>query len=613
MADETQVDTAPIGRISWQDAMPGMNDTSAPEEAKPLPTLNPSNSPYTPLELPQVQPRPFDNSGPQVPQNLGNVTHGGAVAYMVDSILKGAARGVGQAQAYQADQYNRKLAAQQSIYNDQAKQLYDMTVAGIDPNSQEFRAARGRVLASWQAVMQTMGERIPQPKKSKKSQQGQATGTDQTTLLQTAMDKSKPQDAIQATYQIASKMGPPVFHQIAPYLTPQYQQQQRQKAQIAASEQTGQLATTEAATAKAQNEARLQQLLAQAPPTDPTAAKAREDEISRLQEALAPPQRTFKASETTRYRTDPQGNEIQYQIDPYSGEEVQGTEKIVKTAASVAPKGWKVAGQIATNADTGQQFALNDPNAPGFVKSVKAAIDASKDVTTVGTHTVMVWNGTTEVPVQVETTSTKSVGGTAHPSGGTARTSSSGAPNAGVVSTGSPVGYKLSPETTTLLKNTGAANTAYQAAVSTYNDAKRDAVVAKTPQGGVARMNLLADFLKSLGAHTAGVSGSQVRLTNVEWQYAVQSAPILQRIAAKFGVNSSGGVTYLSGITLSPEQIDSLVAEMGRKALTAGDTLQSLRKQAQASQQRDAGVIRSTPNQSPASSGFDFNAYPAAQ
>lgn len=642
MADQTD-STAPIGRISWQDAMPGMN-TPAPEQAdtKPLPTLNPADSPYTPLNLPEVTPRQVPIQEETPVDNLGAVSRGGAIAYMADKILRGVMQGYDFAQQRKADQFNKKLKAQEDIYHQQADQFNALSKAGYGPvlkdpsqisspgftqtpefqaASPEWKAAYNRLFAANQAIMQTIGSRIPQPKQSKKSKQGQANGQDQSNLLQRFLNHQKdPQDALQAVYTAKMNMPPTPFIEMMPYFTAQYHQQVGQKAQTAASAQTGQLATTEAATAKAQNEERLQQLLAQAPPADPTAAKAREDEISRLQEALAPPQKTFTAAETTRYRTDPQGNEIQYQIDPYTGEEVQGTEKIVKTAASVASKGWKVTGQIATNLDNGKQFVLGSPeaNADPFLKAVKAAIDASKDVTTTGTRTIQVPFGNQIHLVQVENTSTRHVGGAGEGQGTTETPKT--APNAtggqetpprksaishqsGIIDLGA-AGYKFSPETTTLLKNTGLANTAYQGAVAAYGEAKREASIAKTPSGGVARMNLLALYLKSLGEHTAGVSGSQVRLTNVEWQNAIQSAPILQRMAAKFGVNSSGGVTYLSGITLSPEQIDSLVAEMGRKALTAGDTLQSLRKQAQASQQRDAGVIGSTPSQSAASSNL---------
>ena len=215
--------STPIGRIPTED-----------QSAAPLvPTLNPSDSPYTPLELPTVEPKqiPVPEASPE-PQNLGAVNHAGAIAYVADKILRGALQGYDFAQAHKAEQYNKKLSAQQQVYNDQARQLHAMAVAGVDPNSQEFKDARNRVLASWQATMQTIGERIPQPKKSKKSQQGQASGVDQSNLIQrVANHKNDPQDALQAVYQGAIATGPPVFHQIAPYLTPQYQQQQRMKAQ----------------------------------------------------------------------------------------------------------------------------------------------------------------------------------------------------------------------------------------------------------------------------------------------------------------------------------------------------------------------------------------------
>lgn len=234
-------------------APPPDSDASA-FSATALPTFNPGDSPYKPLNLPQQQVRP---SAPppqqQQPNNLGAVSHAGAAAYLIDNVLKGASHGYAQGQAYAADQYNKKLSATQSLYNDQAAQLYDLAKSGragtfTGPPGQdgkptfvpsdEFNQTKGRMLASWQAMMQTVGERVPQPKKGKKGAQAQG-GDDPNALLQQAMDhKGDPQGALSATYQLGLKIGPPVVHQITGFLTPEYVSKQRQASETGATQAT---------------------------------------------------------------------------------------------------------------------------------------------------------------------------------------------------------------------------------------------------------------------------------------------------------------------------------------------------------------------------------------
>ena len=250
-------DAQPIGRITSEQAIPTVSSGPASSDTSAaIPTLNPADSPYTPLSLPTVDPKQVVPPEQKPVQDLGATSHAGGMAYLADQVLRGAMQGYDQAQQRKADQFNKKLAAQQSIYNDQAKQLHDMAVAGVDPNSEEFKQAQNRVMTSWQATMQTIGERIPQPKKSSKSKQGQAQGADQTSLLQRVFNhKNDPQDALQAVYQGAISTGPPVLHQIAPYLTPAYRAKQQQSAQTQQSQGAAQASTadTNATTADINN------------------------------------------------------------------------------------------------------------------------------------------------------------------------------------------------------------------------------------------------------------------------------------------------------------------------------------------------------------------------
>lgn len=270
--------------------------------ATSLPTFNPGDSPYKPLNLPQQQVRTpqSEQQQPQSqPQNLGATSHAGAAAYLIDNILKGASHGYAQGQQYAADQYNKKLSATQSLYNDQAAQLYDLAKSGragtfTGPSgkdgkptfvpSDEFNQVKGRMKVSWDAMMDTVGARIPQPKKGKKGSSQDAGADDPTALLQQAMDhKGNPQGALAATYQIGRSLGPPVIHQITGFLTPEYVSRQQQASQTSANQSQTATISSHAGLTTAQMQDELQTLQAKREPTDADTAR-----IAQLRESLSP-------------------------------------------------------------------------------------------------------------------------------------------------------------------------------------------------------------------------------------------------------------------------------------------------------------------------------------
>lgn len=285
---------------------------AATSSAPALPTLNPGDSPYKPLNLPQEQPRQKQpDQQQQQPPNLGATSHAGAAAYLIDNILKGASHGYAQGQQIAADQYNKKLNATQSLYNDQAAQLYDLAKSGragtfTGPAGQdgkptfvpsdEFNQIKGRMKVSWDAMMDTVGARIPQPKKSKKGGSTETSGDDPQALLKQAMDhKGDPQGALAATYQLGLKIGPPVIHQITGFLTPEYVARQKQGAQTSDNQSQAAVSSSHAGLTTAQMQDELQTLQAKKEPTD--ADKSR---ITQLREALSPIPRTTTDKPITR-------------------------------------------------------------------------------------------------------------------------------------------------------------------------------------------------------------------------------------------------------------------------------------------------------------------------
>ena len=591
----TETPVIPIGRID-ADPVAAPNDPQTPPAA--LPTLNPADSPYQALNLPPVDPKQVPVQEQQPVQNLGAVSHGGAIAYMADQILRGAMQGYDAAQAKKADQFNKKLNAQQQVYNDQASQLYKMAQAGVDPNSQEFKDAKNRTLASWQAVMNTVGERIPQPKKSAKSKQGQANGTDQTSLLQRALDhKNNPQDALQAVYQGAIQTGPPVFHQIQPFVNPAYRAKQQQTAQT---EQT--TAGTQQLTA--QNQQSVQQATAdrnrilqipeaQRTPDDKNKLQAAEDILTptakpstaQYKEFLAPDGKTRQWYDVTRPESIPQG----------------WSAVLVGAGVNRAPKiGW-------TKQDGKWGSQLYDPETnqpiPGSFDSTKVPpssilslfptehtfrnfyVDANgvrQEFTSTNTSQK-------EIPGDIGTSPTE----TPKPSAISHQTTQP-TPKSTPASTGSkttPIDYVGSPAYKNLVKQATTAVASARTLDEEFKTAvKQAAAVSKDPTNSAAAQGLSASYLKNvIGGHNTGV-----RINQTEWKNAIESRPWLQGIEAHFGPDG-----YMVGVVLTPKQALQMANEINNKRTQANATAADLQKSVDAQKATDMQAGGLTPANHP--------------
>ncbi len=165
---------------------------------------------------------------------------------------------------------------------------------------------------------------------------------------------------------------------------------------------------------------------------------------------------------------------------------------------------------------------------------------------------------------------------------------------------GPAVGYKFSPGTIILLQSAKKARNIFQSARADYNDAQQNARdIAKDPTNGIAKMNLVATFLRTLGEHSASVSGSQVRLTQAEWNQVQQSAPVIARFLSKFA-STQNGETVLSGVTLTPDQVIDLVRAVGEKAVSLRQSAEAMQRDAQAAAAKDREGVVGTGGRAPA-------------
>ena len=177
-------------------------------------------NPYVAPVLPDPTPAMPSPLPTQMPEINGAVKKSGGIATIADGILRGFMQGRALNQAKQVMQLKKKTDDLQNSYNQDAVRLYQLTQAGVDPNSDEYKAAKSSVDGSWGALMDFYGGHIQQMTGDKP---GKKKKTDQQLPPQAVLTNpaSTPFEKAQAWYQVSKMAGPPVYRQVAMLNTPQ--------------------------------------------------------------------------------------------------------------------------------------------------------------------------------------------------------------------------------------------------------------------------------------------------------------------------------------------------------------------------------------------------------
>lgn len=584
--------------------------TNSPAPApSPSPTYTPSvdpnsASPYQSLSLPTVAPTGgvAASLGPaQTPPNLGAASRTGGIGYIADRVLRGALQGHQAAVQQQADQFNKKLGAQQQIYNDQAGQYLKLVQTGADPQSQEVKDAQNRAMASWQAMMQTIGSRIPQTKQGKSgSGQGKPGGPG---ILQQALDGSDPTQALGAWYQIAQQTGPSFVHQAAPYLTPAYQAKVQQRAATqGAGAETQQLT--------AENQAERQRLLSLDNPTE-----AQQNRIYQLTYGTNPKSTTlpqaltwkslpksvpFKSEDgqwmqtmtnplgqtknvalpagfvppvsalkgLTRFEQTQGGQWETYQTDA-QGQEIDGTRKPISTTAAGQKPGAVYDHKLGRYVSA---MIGPDNKAIAGTENPDAALPPQLTTQYSTKETLEKDENGQFVPITETTGHTATAPGQAPPAG---------------ASVGQPLGvFERTPEQTDAAKKASDALVNYKNAIQW------------------AKRGSPTDMMSLLMAYTRSQVAGAGRMTETEIRRNLSSGSFGTRLQNQFDKFSSG--------TFDPEFVKNMVGTMGTGARDAQGQVQNLMKQGKSKTAgAGAGTAASTlPATAPTS--FDWNALPKA-
>lgn len=201
-----------------------------------LPSLTPADSPYKPLDLPQVATPAVHPLPQQQPvQNLGAVNHAGAIAYVANQVLRGAIQGYDASRIQHAQQFNKKLSALSTLQNQLGQQYVEAynevgsSRPGMTPEQiladPKVKQLHNQLLAVHQTTLQAIQSYLPATGSTKKSSK---TGKQQQKNLLERMFGQEPDESLQAYSEAAQHLGPTAFYQVAnpQQLNALYQQRQ---------------------------------------------------------------------------------------------------------------------------------------------------------------------------------------------------------------------------------------------------------------------------------------------------------------------------------------------------------------------------------------------------
>jgi hypothetical protein len=324
------------------------------------------------------------------------ISHGGAIAGLMDNVLRGIVNGHAMREANKAMQLKKKSDDLNQSYNQDAQRLYQLAHSGVDPKSPEYQSAQSAVNGSWGALQDFRGQLLEQQGGGKKKPGSKGKQGEQTNPLTALTDpNADPAEKAKAVYAISGKLGAPVFGQIASLNTPQAQQQR--------ATQSTQAGTSQATAGAQKDQAELAQKITaltvkdKRTPEEDAQLDGLKKEYTDLNNTLHPQKMT--ATSGHRYSED---GKDQYEVDA-EGNEVPNTRR-PRSTASTTPK-------VGSFGDFITAAYGDKPTAKQYEEG-RAAWAKSGAGTTTGTHDIAVPQPDGSIKlVQVQTSNAKSFPG----------------------------------------------------------------------------------------------------------------------------------------------------------------------------------------------------------
>lgn len=218
MADQ-DLDNPPVLSVR-PNLSTGGADNGSPESSQTpkMPAYDPNAAqPYAAPKLPEITPpAQRDPSSMQQPQvghgGMGGGAKGtiGTIAYMADSVLRGAMRGREEAEKKKFVQAKRAYDAAQYSHQNDAEKYFEIIRSGKAPDSPEAKGAEDAVRESDKRVLQAYRTLSGADQKGKKKK-GQSGDQPENPM---EMIKSKdPQEVTRGILMVREKAGPPALYQ----------------------------------------------------------------------------------------------------------------------------------------------------------------------------------------------------------------------------------------------------------------------------------------------------------------------------------------------------------------------------------------------------------------
>lgn len=383
MTDQTQ-STDGVSSPSTASAAASPAAASPAPGMPALPSLNPADSPYQALSLPEVS-TPAQHPMPEQDpiQNLGAVSKAGAIAFIANNVLRGATQGYDAARIQHAKQFNKKISALGSLEQQLGQQYQDAyNEAGSTPGSDgnlpspqqiledpKVKQLHNQLLAVHQTTISAINSYLPPLTTDKKT----GKQKEKRNILE-RMFGQEPDESLRAYSEVASQLGPTAFYRVK---SPQQLKADYEARQGKAGEQTAATSAAELETKKSQLSA---ELLDAESKGDTARAERAKKALSDLQEALSPYRRpTSDELRRQDYQTllasgqipkDANGNVLPY-------EAWVASQSTAGHVAGAPPKVMKYDNNSGTVADpaTGRVYSPTDLDLPLEAASIFKAAD----------------------------------------------------------------------------------------------------------------------------------------------------------------------------------------------------------------------------------------------
>jgi len=609
LAQDTQSQAA-SGTLPFPMPSSGNSDTQAFAATSGLPSLNPEGGPYKPLDLPQVATPGPTAGGLQdnpPPQNLGAASKAGGIAYMVDQVLRGAVKGYDSARLQHANQFNKKMSALSSLQQQLGQQYQEaynrVGSSKVNPDGSplspqqilddpEVKQLHNQVLVTHQATLDAIKGYLPPLTTDKKTGKQKEK---QNLLQRMAGHQDNPDEALRAYAEVAGKLGPSALYQVKSpqQLKAEYEQRQT-------GETTSQAQGVGAGNQLTQQNAMADRNRVLAIPEDKRTPEDKQ-KLEAAESILAPQAKPSTA--VYKEFVAPDGKTRKW-LDVTHAENIpEGYSAVaVGAGANRAPKlGWTKQdgkwGSQLYDPETNQPIAGSFDATKVPPSSILSMYPTERTLTGkfVDSNGVLQNYSTTstshrDIPNGIGE-STSGEGGAGQPAAHHAATPHAGTgTGAGTPSAGSgthPVGYVGSVAFKDKQK---AADKASAMSADLDTQAKQaladSAAVLKDPTNGPAKIGLVSSYLRNVvGAHPTSGGGASVRITNAEWQMAINSAPWLDR--AMSHVSGKDGFTVIGGVTLTPQQALDMAKSVQQRAVSAKQEHSTLDAAAKAQKEAD--------------------------